>query len=542
MSERLKKLVNDALVKLSLPPVDFAVFFTNDLINGDYASNAALVLSKKTGEKPNALTAKIIAEIVKNQPEYLEKIEVAGAGFINFFLSPKFFAAELGRVLQAGDDYGKGQKLNGQKVVVEYTDPNPFKEFHIGHLMSNAIGEATSRLIEASGAEVKRACYQGDVGLHVAEAIWGWQAGEREWGRAYARGSQAHEDKPEARKQIEALNKKIYERSDPELNRLYDEGKRFSLNQFEKIYGRLGTTFDFYFFESESGSFGKKIVEENLGKIFEPSGGAVVFRGEKWGFHTRVFVTKDSLPTYEAKELGLAKMKQEQWPHDLSLVVTGNEVNDYFQVVLVAMKEVLPEEAAKTRHLSHGMLRLPSGKMSSRTGKVITAEALIDEVKQLAREKTEQDDIAEKVAVGAIKYTILKQSPGRDIVFDLNKSVSLAGDSGPYLQYTYVRAKSVLEKSGHEVHPISDLPEAPSELARLIPRFGETAARAAAEYAPQYLVTYLIDLAGAFNSFYAKNQIIGSQEEEYRLILTSAVAQILKSGLWLLGIPAPERM
>lgn len=507
---------------------------TSDLVNGDYATNLALVTKRDAQE--------LAQELEKTKPAEIGKIEIAGPGFINFTLTREYLAQNLRDSLEQKDKFGWDDSLRGKKVLVEYTDPNPFKEFHIGHLMSNAVGESISRLIESRGAGVKRACYSGDVGLHVAKALWA--------GGDYVLGSKKYEESEEVKKEVQEVNKKLYAQSDLELNKKYEAGRRESLDKFEEIYQKLGTKFDYYFLESEVSDFGKQLVRENIGKIFEESDGAVVFHAENYDkkLHTRVFINSDGLPTYEAKELGLAKIKFDKFNYDESIIITANEVDQYFRVLLKALEQIFPELSAKTKHISHGFLRLstrtdenqggPSKKMSSRTGDVITAESLLAQVGEQVRAKNADAPIDE-IAVAAIKFEILKQAPGRDVIFDINKSVSLEGDSGPYLQYTYARARSVLEKSAQQ----SDLADLEiSEPARLLARYPDTAARAAETLAPQLLIQYLLQLASSYNSYYAQNKIIGSEQEKSRLALTQAVAQVLKNGLWLLGIKAPEKM
>ncbi|MEK7107896.1 MAG: arginine--tRNA ligase [Patescibacteria group bacterium] len=565
--EKIRKTIADSLKNLGIEVGEITLEHPADLEHGDFSTNAALVYAKEAKMKPSKLADKIVEELKDKSLKFVERIEIAGAGFINFYLSPRFFASQIAEIISKGDNFGEGQTLADKKVMVEYTDPNPFKEFHIGHLMSNAIGESIARLFEASGAKVARACWQGDVGLHVAKAIWGMiqtnnkqqttnnsKATVQKWGEAYTVGSQKYETDENAKKEINKLNKKIFDRSDTEVNKLYDWGRQVSLEHFEEIYKKLGTKFDHYFFESREGREGEKIVAEFLKKgVFEKSENAVVFRGERFGLHTRVFITSQGLPTYETKELGLNKAKFEKEPDiNQSVIVTANEQNDYFKVVLKAMEQIYPEIAAKTKHLSHGMLRFASGKMSSRTGNVITGESLISTMEDLVLEKIkdrefspeEKQNIARAVGVGAIKYSILRSATGSDIIYDFEKSISFEGDSGPYLQYTYARALSVLRKTNLGVGLPSYLgARLPSSLLeRLLYRFPEVVARAAKEFEPHHIATYLIELAGAFNNFYAKNKIIGSEEENYRLALTRAVSIVLKNGLWLLGMEAPERM
>jgi arginyl-tRNA synthetase len=241
--------------------------------------------------------------------------------------------------------------------MVEYTDPNPFKEFHIGHLMSNSIGEAVARIIEANGAQIKRANWQGDVGMHIANAIWGkMQKPELSWGEAYTYGAQKYEDNKD---EITGINKKIYERSDTEVNNLYDLGRKESLEKFEELYKKLGTKFDHYFFESKEGVEGKQIVEAHLEDgIFEKSDGAIIFPGEKYGLHTRVFINSNGLPTYEAKEMGLNKKKFEVEP-DLykSIIITGNEIKEYFKVFSAIIGKI--NDIAFNKTLKYSLISLP---------------------------------------------------------------------------------------------------------------------------------------------------------------------------------------
>jgi len=377
----------------------------------------------------------------------------------------------------------------------------------------------------------------------VAKAIWGKLRDQNlEWGQAYAFGNKFYEDDENVKKEIQELNKKIYERSDKNINKLYDQGKKESLAAFDKIYEKLGTKFDDFIFESQSGPVGKEIVLENLGKIFhEGDNGAIIFKGEKFGLHTRVFINSEGLPTYEAKDLGLANIKNKKYKYDNSVVVTGNEVNDYFKVMLCALEQINPELAKKTKHIGHGMLRLPEGKMSSRTGNVVTGESLIEKVQELVKEKNKDENISEAVAIGAIKYSILKQSIGSDIIYDFNKSISFEGDSGPYLQYAYARAESVLRKAKAEkVKPsLKIFPEQITQLEKKICQFPEVVSKSAKNFEPHFLVLYLTELAGEFNNYYAKNKIADSP---YRLALTANFAKVMKNGLWLLGIKTLEKM
>ena len=561
----LKNTIKETISDLSLEADDIHLEHPSDFAYGDYSTNVAMRIAKQIGENPKELAREITDKIREIKIKEIEKVKVAGAGFINFYLSREFFTQSIEEILKIGEKWGSGNSLKNQKIIIEYTDPNPFKEFHIGHLMSNAIGESISRIIEFSGAEAKRANYQGDVGLHTAKAIWALMRRKQRGstplftgdevlgvlGEAYAEGAKAYDGDDIAKEEIKKINKKIYDKNDNEINSLYENGRKISLEHFEEIYKKLGTKFDYYFFESETGPIGKELVKKNIGKIFEESNGAIIFRGEKAGLHTRVFVNSEGLPTYEAKDLALAKIKNERYDYEKSIVITANEQKEYYKVVLEAMKQIYPELAKKIKHISHGILRLPSGKMSSRTGLVITSESLIGEVKTKVLDKMKDADIADKegvaeqIAVGAIKYSILKQSAGKDIVFDFDKSISFEGDSGPYLQYAYARASSVLEKARRQ-NIKSDTKKViaeTTELEKLLYRFPEVIERANNEFEPHYITTYLTELAGVFNSFYSREKIVEeSGSSPYKIALTEVFKITIKNGLWLLGIKAPENM
>lgn len=550
--EEARNRVRAALSALSLPADTVTIEHPADLARGDLSTNAAMVYGKQANMNPFDLAQKIAVEILKTPHEWFDRVEVARPGFVNFYLSKNFFAGEVARMLEQGDGYGKNDIFGGKNVIIEYTDPNPFKELHVGHLMNNTIGESLSRIFAWSGGTVRRANYQGDVGLHVAKAVWALK-NKKAFGEAYADGAKAFEEDENAKKEIIAINKKIYDRSDEEINHLYDEGRKLSLEYFETIYARLGTKFDFYFFESETGIVGKKLVEEHVRDgVFEKSDGAIVFKGERYGLHTRVFINADDLPTYEAKELGLATMKHEKFPYEYSFIVTGNEIAEYFKVLKKVLALTRPELAAKMTHIPHGMLRLPSGKMSSRTGDVISAGWLIDEAKHRVYEKVKEgrgaeavEAIAEDAAVGAVKYSILRQAVGRDIIFDFDTSLSFEGNSGPYVQYTHARAHSigvVAREKGIAVATDKPFAEC-SVIERLLCRFPATVARSAAEREPHHIVTYATDLARDFNAWYAAERIVDAENNApYRVAVAEATKRILKNCLHLLGIPAPEKM
>lgn len=564
LRKKISQVLNVSIGKVNLNNPEKLSF-------GDYSTNIALVLAKEEDKNPQELAISFAAKLMESNLPNVLKVEVATPGFINFHLSRNFFAESIEKIINEKVNFGKIDLYKGKKIIVEYTDPNVLKPFHIGHLMSNSIGESISRMFEKSGGSVVRINYYSDSGLNIAMAVFGMEKLQAEMpadtdlisskiaylAKAYPYGVKQYAENNEAKAEIENINKIIQNKE--KGNSVYDlylKGKETSLQSFEEIYKTLDSTFDILKAESEVAEVGKKVVNEFLLKeIFEKGKeGAIIFPGEKHGLHTRVFINKHGFGTYEAKELGLTKFKFETEDPDLSVVVTANEQNDYFKVVFAAIRSIKEEWATKTKHIGHGILRLPSGKMSSRTGDVISALSLINDVKEKVlvkmegREIEDKDLVAEQIAIGAIKYSILKQSPGKDIIFDFDKSLSFEGDSGPYLQYSAVRANSVLEKAqqeGVKLHgsKFKNVPEEMPEVERLLPRFPEIVERAAQEFAPQLISAYLIQLAGAFNAYYGKTKIFDDRPESaYRLAITEAVKIVLTNGLSLLAIKVPKQM
>lgn len=569
---------------------DIVLSISKNPLFGDYNTNLALQLAKLKSAKSKQSPEEIANEIIDHlgDLDYLEKVEVAGGGFINFFIKPSALMETLDEICTGS--YQVNQ--NSKKIMVEFTDPNPFKEFHIGHLFSNSIGESLCRLLQSKGNEVKRVNYFGDVGMHVAKSVWGMRKKLKDekltlvqlekkslsdriqfLAQSYIIGSSAYDEEAKAKEEIKKINvliyiaAKAYINSDQqtvdqklldEVGELFKKGKGWSLEYFETIYKKLGTKFDDYYPESSISEYGINLVREYLKKgVFEESEGAIIFPGEKFGLHTRVFINSLGLPTYEAKELGLAVKKYEDYKYDLSIIVTGNEIKEYFQVLIQALSKVKPELAKKTSHIPHGMVRMTQVKISSRKGNVLTFEWLFKEVSKRISdlmvdskiEGEEKQRIIDIVSIGAIKFSMLKSSPHMDISFDLEKSVSFLGDSGPYLQYSYARAKSVLRNISYTYEKIKKTsledklePEERDILVK-IEYFQEILDEASDNLRPNILAAYLLDFGKTFNLFYQKHRILkGEEKMEFRLALTCAVAAILKQGLYLLGIEAPERM
>ncbi len=549
---------------------EFGLNLSERLEHGDFATNVAMLLAKKDNKNPHEFAEEIANKLRVDGEltKYVRKIEVVEPGFINFFVSFDILLNNMIQIITDGKKYGISKIGDGKKYMFEFAHPNTHKEMHIGHMRTLILGESLSRLFEYSGHDVFRANYQGDIGPHVAKAIWGtqklldeksmtWEMAEdmnlkdkaKLLGDGYVRGNEDYENNKE---DIDKLNIKLYEKN-PDIKEVYRRTRKWSLDYYDFFYRRFYTKFDKLYFESEVDEKGKKIVLKNIGKVFDESEGAIIFDGEKYGLHKRVFVTKEGYPTYEGKEMALGKQQYTDFKFDRKVHVVANEQAGYFQVVIKAKEMLFPELKDKEIHLSMGMVNLVGKKMSSRKGVVIRVDDLIDEIKQMVdkimkdkREEKDTESIKEIITIGAIKYSMLKTAPGSNVLFDLKKSIDIKGNSGPYLQYTYARTQSVINKlktKGNNIQSDdASLNDEERELVRMFIKFPEVIEEAIGKYAPNLICNYLFSLAQSYNNFYNTHKIIGDDNEKTRIKLTRSTGQILENGLNLLGIKAPKKM
>ena len=524
---------------------------------GDFTANVAMQISKAVGKNPRTI-AEAIVERLQESPDFSE-VSVAGPGFINFYLSD----AALLQVLQSETK----KILTGKTVVTEYSDPNPFKVLHAGHLYTTLVGDAISRLLENAGASVHRVNFGGDVGLHVAKNMWaiikslegekpeslnaiGNDPHERAaWLSArYVEGNAAYEEDGHSKLEIIEVNKRIYQLhagkdyTSP-FARIYWTCREWSYDYFKVLYDELEVIpFEKYYPESLTTPTGIATVDEQLRKgVYEKSDGAIVFNGEKFGLHTRVFINSQGLPTYEAKDVGLIMQKWHDYHFDTSIIITGNDIVEYMKVVQKSIEQFEPELTKRSIHLTHGNLKLEGGKkMSSRKGNVLLALDVLEAARAATRDLMDTD--ANQTVLGAVKYAFLKQRIGGDIIYNPKESVSLEGNSGPYLQYAHARARSILRKSTMKPTELGQIELADSErtLVRKMSEYNGVVERSQKELLPHYICTYLYELAQEFNRFYEKNKVIGSDREVQRLSLIQHYATILKAGLAILGIEAPD--
>lgn len=534
----------DVSVELTRPDEQF----------GDYATNVALQFAKQVGKNPREIAETLREKLATDSR--LQAVEVAGPGFLNLKLSDEALVIALSTEAD--------KTWQGKTLVTEYSDPNPFKVLHVGHLYTSITGDAISNLLERAGGTVHRVNFGGDVGLHVGKTMWAIlqdlggefpdklndipDTGRSEWmAQNYVKGTQSYEDDETAKQQIIELNKRVYQlhaENDHESSfaQIYWTCRQWSYDYFNAFYERIGSGFERYYPESETAPVGLATVKEQLAKgVFTESDGAVVFEGEQYGLHTRVFINSQGLPTYESKDIGLSMKKWADYHFDESVIITGNDIVEYMKVVLKAIEQFEPDLARKTVHLTHGNVKLAGGvKMSSRKGNFLRAVDVLDMVAEASKSMSDME--SEATVLGATKYALLKQRMGADIIFDPQESVAIEGNSGPYLQYAHARARSILAKAEQGNSELANLTADERSLLRKITEYQEVLAKATAELMPHHICTYLYELAQKFNQFYEHNRVIGDAREAVRLCLVEHYANTLKNGLTLLGITAPDRM
>lgn len=546
--------------------IDFDVEVTAapDNIDADYSSNAPLKLAKELHKAPMQIAEELNANLGAT---------ISPPGFLNFSLSEDYLKDAL-------DNYKIGSDTFASKTVIcEFSDPNPFKVLHVGHLYTSIVGDSISRLFEYAGANVVRANFGGDVGLHVAKTMYVLKQKDtssltiEDIAKCYVEGTAAYEDDEAAKAEITALNKEIYKINaedihGTELADLYWKGRELSYDYFKAFYASIGVKFDKYYPESTVAALGLQTVKEQLEKgVYEMSDGAVIFDGDKFGLHTRVFINKEGVPTYEAKDVGLIFTKYNDFHFDKSVVITGSEQLEYMKVVLKSVEQYAPELVEKTSHLTHGLVKLPGNvKMSSRKGNFLKAVDVLNMIKEELKSEYNSED--EKVALAATKYAFLKYRMGGNIIFDPKESVKMTGNSGPYLLYSAVRAKKILANvgslgGGHETvsregYDPSEVSEPrdggrertrssklqPSEhaLVKKILEYKAVLDDAVTEMAPHKVANYLYELAQEFSRFYENCPVAGSAEEAARAKLVKTYLETITHGLNILGIEIPEEM
>lgn len=558
MKEQIQKLIQNVLKNLAIGDVNFSIEHPEDFKNGDYSVNVAMICAKQLKINPKDLAEKIKIELENNLPKEISKIEVAGPGFINFYLAREFFVEQVKNILIQGEDYGKNTKGNNQKVIVEYSSPNIAKPFTVGHLRSTIIGDSIAKILTYSGFEVIRDNHLGDWGTQFGKLIvaikkWG-NLSEIEKSDApikllvdlYVKFHDEAEKNPtledEARFSFSKLEKK-----DVEMIDIWKRCINLSIKEFERIYKKLNvtpfdTSYGESFFEDKMAVVIDEIKDKKIGR--ESEGAFIIEFAEEKNLSPLLLLKKDGSSLYGLRDLAADKWRKSEYGNDIKIInEVGAEQTEYFKQIFEAEEMLGYFKKGERTHVAHGLYRFPDGKMSTRKGNVIWLDDIINEAEKRAGAINEETK--ESVAIGALKFNDLKRDSIRDILFNWEEILNIKGDSGTYLQYTAVRAKSILNKSNSfNFEDKNSIPKEITDLERLLYQFEEIVEYSYETLQPHHIATYLTELASAFNTFYGNTQILieDNKAMAYHLDLIQAFCQTMKNGLWLLGIEIPERM
>ena len=516
---------------------------------GDYSTNVALKIAKQVGQSPRDVAQQIADELEHSS---ITASEVAGPGFINLTLSASALRQEVTAY--------QSMTRDDAPIVIETNNPNPFKAMHVGHGYNAIVADAIANLLDLQYVQVHRVSYHGDVGLHVGKSMYSilrYIDGDpaqletvpvaernRFMSARYAEGARAYKDDEAAQREIQQLAEQSFVLDDPVYKQVYDICKEWSFHDIDALVARLGNQpIEQRYLESQADPVGVAVVREHTPGVFIESDGALVFLGEQYGMFDNAFVSSRGRGLYGARDLGLMRLKQDDYQPIKSYVVTAHEQKDYFRGVIKAAELCFPDQTDVTVNIPTGEVVLKGGKMSSRSGDVIEVHHLFEQIESALADQAV--NASDEVLQGAIRYQFLKHRVSSNIIFDIKESITTQGNSGPYLQYAHARACSVLVKAqGSDVSTVSldDLTDDERQFLRKISHYSGVLMQATTELSPHLICTYLYELAQVYNRFYEHNRVIGHDRQAVRLSLVSLYKSILQHGLRVLGIPAPERM
>lgn len=529
-----------------------------DLTHGDY-SFPCFILSKTMRKSPNHIAEELAKKINKKG---FEKIEAIGP-YINFFLDSKKVAHDLlSKIAKDKKNYGSNIEGKGKKFMMEFSQPNTHKAFHVGHIRGTSLGESIARVREFSGYKVIRANYSGDTGMHIAKWIWAYnkfhkgekiQNNESWFAKIYVEAVKNLEGNEKGEVEVLEINKKLDEKRDSKLLKIWKDTRSKSISAWKPIYSDLDVKFDEQYFESQVEEKGKRIALELVKKgLAEISDGATIMNLKDRNLGVWILLRRDGTVLYSAKDIALAEEKFAKYSMDESLVITNMEQNLHFQQLKKTLELMKFKNWEKYYHLGFESVRLPEGKMSSRTGNNILYADFRKELVSAAKEEIlkrdkisdkESEDRAFAIAISAIKYSMLKQDTNKVIIFNKEEAIRFEGDTGPYLLYSYARANSIISKSKHSKNfKIDKIESHERVLINELARFPDLVLESSRTFNVNSVAHYAYNLSQKFNEFYHSCQVIGSKEEKFRVAIVRAFAQVLENSLRLLGIPVLKQM
>lgn len=565
--EEIKKIILESCRDLKLPVIEeeIKVEHPADVAFGDYSTNIAMSLAKQQKVSPKELAEKIKNSIDQN--DLIEKVAIAGPGFINFYLKPEFLINEAENINYEDAFRNKlNENATGKTMVIDYSAPNIAKPFGIGHLRSTNIGQAVYNIYKILGWNCIGDNHIGDWGTQYGKLV----AAIKKWNekdlsdltiddleKLYVRfHKEAETDEKlidEGREWFAKL-----EKGDKEAREIWQKCIDISMIEFDKVYRLLGVKIDFIhgesFYEDKLEEITKEIIDKGITKKSE---GAVIIEFDD--IPPAMLQKSNGTTTYFTRDMATIKYRLENWKPNLIIYEVGADQQLHFKQVFktAEMMGWMPDQGMV--HIAHGLIRWTTGKFSTRKGDTIHLSDVIDKAMEKAEEvadksivakdltKDEKQEMIESVAIGAVKFNDLSSDPRKDVIFDWDKIMSLDGDSGPYLQYTYARGMSVLNKSKiEEQKNINEIPininDDEMALIKEFYRFEEKIIESSERFSPSVIAEYLLSMARKYNEFYAKNRIIDQAEEVFRIFLTRTTTSVLKIGLGLLGIKTIEKM
>ncbi len=586
IKEKAIEAINE-LYGMTFSEKDFQVNTTKPEFEGDYTI-VLFSLIKSLRMTPDELGNQLGEKMVSDHTDLFGNYNII-KGFLNLEIKPKILLEMLNKHYQ-DPCFGKAP-MNGQKVMVEYSSPNTNKPLHLGHLRNNFLGRSIAEILKANGYDVVKSCIVNDRGIHICKSMIAWKRyangatpnsthtkGDHFVGDYYVKFNEAYKqevedlvstgmDKTTAEKEAPIMKETQqmlldWEKGKPDLMELWRTMNGWVYAGFEVTYKRIGSDFAKTYYESDTYLLGKDTVELGLQKniFYRKEDGSVWIDLTSEGLDEKLVLRKDGTSVYITQDIGLAQKKYEEFGMDSSIYVVGDEQNYHMKVLQLICKKLGLPYADGIHHLSYGMVELPTGKMKSREGTVVDADDLIDEMISMSSEHTrslgkvkdfnenELESLYDTIGIGALKFFLLRVDPKKKMIFNPEESIDFHGFTGPFIQYTHARIKSVLRKSEIDVSLNTfNLALHPSEkeLLLLAEQFEQILKQAADSLDPSTIAIYLFQLAQSFNSFYASLSIVNAENEEkkqLRLKIASLVATILSSGMLLLGINVPEKM
>lgn len=586
---KIRETVNDALKRLYGVEADesaFQVSETKPEFEGDYTV-VLFALVKSLRKSPDQLGQELGADLVAAHPEFYTAFNVI-KGFLNLTVADSFW---LNVLAEAYSDVNYGQhKPSGKKVMVEYSSPNTNKPLHLGHLRNNFLGWSIAEILKAGGHEVVKSCVVNDRGIHICKSMIAWKMfgngatpestgikGDHLAGDYYVRFNDEYKKeveslvlsgktKEEAEREapiMKAAQQMLvdWEAGDPEVLRIWNMMNSWVYAGFDETYKRIGSDFERVYYESQTYLLGKKMVDEGLAKgvFVKKDDGSVWINLTADGLDEKIVQRRDGTAVYITQDIGLAIDKYNEYKCDESIYVVGDEQNYHFKVLKLICEKLGLPSAEGIYHLSYGMVELPTGKMKSREGTVVDADDIVQEMVNLSAQHTQElgkvkdfteeelKELYEILGLGALKFFLLRVDPKKKMIFNPEESIDFHGFTGPFIQYTHARIRSILRKAGEVPDSKANTPLLPLEKKLLVTleQYGSMIQQSLTDHNPSLIAIFIYNLAKTYNSFYTEHSVTNAESEEkkaLRLQLSLLTANVVKSGMALLGIRVPERM